>query len=109
MSKEKEINNGYVEVQNTYENKQIKIIDFIQSSFVGSRTVTVAKLEDGSYGLSVENTVSSGRALQSSMRLTEESLLALMSSCMLYFHHNDIDLEEKLQSIMTSEEAIIEY
>lgn len=98
-----------MEVQNTYENKQIKIIDFIQSSFVGGRTVTVAKLEDGSYGLSVENTASSGRALQSSMRLTEESLLALMSSCMLYFHHNNINLEEKLQSIMPSEELNYTY
>ena len=95
--------NGYVEVENMEGKKQLAIVDYIQSAFVGGRIVTVAKLEDNTYVLSVENTVSSGRALQSQMRLTEESFLALISSCMLYFHHNDIDLKEKLQSIMTSE------
>lgn len=97
------MDNGYIEIDSQKGKEKLGIVDFVQSSFVDNRVVTVAKLEDGSYGLSVENTISSGRALQSSMRLTEKSLLALMSSCMLYFHHNDVNLEEKLQSIMTSE------
>lgn len=99
--------NGYVEVQNSTENKQLEIIDFIQSSFVGGRIITVAKLEDGSYGLSVENTKSSGRALQSSMRLTEESLLGLFASCFLYFQHNGIDLSQKLENLINND--VINY
>lgn len=101
--------NGYIEIENADGKEKLEIVDYVQSSFVGNRFVTVAKLEDGSYGLSIENTVSSGRALQSSMRLTEESLFALISSCMLYFHHNNVDLTEKLHGIMTSEELNYTY
>lgn len=101
--------NGYIEIQNASEKKQLDIVDFIQSSFVGGRTITVAKLEDGTFGLTVENTPSSGRALQSAMRLTEESLLGLFASCLLYFQHNNIDLSQKLQDLINNDAINYSY
>ena len=98
---------GYIEIQNATENKRLEIIDFIQSSFIGGRTITIAKLEDDTFSLSVENTQSSGRAAQASMRLTEESLLGLFASCFLYFQHNNIDLSQKLQDLINND--VINY
>lgn len=101
--------NGFIEIENSQGKEKLEIIDFIQSSFVGGRTITVAKLEDNTFGLSVENPQSSGRALQSSMRLTEESFLALLSSCMLYFNHNNIDLVEKLNKLINNKDISYTY
>lgn len=101
--------NGYIEVDNASGKTQIEIVDYIQSYFVGGRTITVAKLEDNTYGLAVENPKSSGRALQSSLRLTEESFIALLSSCMLYFHHNNIDVVEKINSLINNEALNYSY
>lgn len=109
MADKKTTEKGYLEVGNAFEKKILGIVDYIQSQFVGGRTITVAKLEDDTYGISVENPQSSGRALQSTMRLTEESLLALLASCMLYFQHNDIDMAQKLTDMINNENINYSY
>lgn len=89
--------------------KQLDIIDLIRSEFKDHRLITVAKLEDNSFMLSVENPQSSGRAIQSNMRLTEESLLGLLASCMIYFEHNSIDLSNKLLELINSDNIQYSY
>lgn len=95
---------GQVLCESIDGNKKIDIVDFIQSEFKDHRLITVAKLEDETFLLSVENPQSTGRASQSNMRLTEESLLGLFASCLIYFEHNNIDFGNKLQELINSEE-----
>lgn len=73
------------------------------------RLITIAKLEDKSYCLAVENPQSSGRAVVSNMRLTEESLFGLISLSLIYFEHNNIDLNEKLKDFLNPDTVDYEY
>lgn len=77
--------------------KELKIVDFVQSQYKDNRLISVSMLEDDSYVLAVENPVSTGRAIQSTMRLSKESLMGLISGIFLYFECKKEDMGTALK------------
>ncbi len=67
------------------EQKEIEVLDFVQSTFKDNRVITTAGLEDGSMLITVENPKSTGRASQATIWLSKESVLGILSTCFLYF------------------------
>jgi hypothetical protein len=76
--------------------KEIKVAEFVRARFIDDRLVGVAKLEDDTFFISVENYASSGREPKSVMRLTKESLIGLLATCHLYFGCKKEDLDSLL-------------
>ena len=73
---------------------ELDVVSFVQADFVEGRHLSVAKLSDGTYVLSVENPISTGRNPQQTMRLSEESLYSLYSTMAIYFSCTGIDMME---------------
>lgn len=69
----------------TSQEREIPIADYVKSLYKDNRLVSVVRLEDGSFIISVENPGSSGRAAQTSMWLSRESFISLISTSFLYF------------------------
>ena len=80
----------------TLEQKELEIVDFVKAEFKNNRIVSVSQIEDNSFLLAVENIQSTGRNPQSTMWLSEESLIGLLSTAMLYFEIKGQDLKELL-------------
>lgn len=76
------------------DEKEIPIVEFIKSTYKDDRIVSVAKLEDDTYVLSVENVTSSGRNPQNTMRLSKESFIGLLSTALLYLNVKGEDMIE---------------
>lgn len=76
------------------EEREIPIIEFIKSSYKDDRIVSVAKLEDDTYCLSVENVASSGRNPSNTMRLSRESFIGLLATSLLYLSVKGEDMLE---------------
>ena len=91
---------------NSEHERQVKITNMVRCEFSDHRLVTVAKTEEDCYLLSVENPASSGREPITSIYLTEGSAVALLSTYMLYFEHNEIDANELLKKYILNEEEI---
>lgn len=75
---------------------KIKIESFVKAMYIDTRLISVALLEDKSYVLAIENPESSGRCTQQIMRLSEESLIGLISTVMMFFRCSNISIEELL-------------
>ena len=80
--------------------KEMEILDFIQASFVGDRTVTIGKIEDGNYLLDIVRKPETGEPIQSYMFLTKESMTALLATMSLYFSATGEDVDKLLKSVM---------
>lgn len=78
------------------EQKELEILDFVQAEYISNRLISISQLEDETFILSVENPKSSGRNEQSIMRLSEESFMGLVSTCMLYLSAKEYDIQELL-------------
>lgn len=76
------------------DEKEVPIIEFIKSTYKDDRVVSIAKLEDDTYVLSVENVISSGRNPQNTMRLSKESFVGLLSTALLYLNVKGEDMIE---------------
>ena len=100
---------SYAFVVDNLGKKKMKVTDMVRSIFQDNRLITIAKLEDNTFVLSIENPISSGRNTQQLMRLTEESFYALHYTYSLYFHAKKIDLEEKLKEFIEKKEINYEY
>lgn len=88
----------------TKEQRELKIVDFLQTMMKDNRTISVCKIEDGTYVLAVENPPSTGRASQQKMWLSEESLTGLLSTAFLYFSAKGENLEELLKQSVDKNE-----
>ena len=102
---------GTVTMMDDYGNvvRTIEMTDMVRSVFSDHRMCTVARTEDNSFVLSVENPESTGRHPKSQMHLTEESMLAMVNAVFLYYMHHDIDINEKMQAIVNSDTINFEY
>ena len=89
------------------ERKQLNIIDFVQANFNDNRTVTVSEVEDGSYCITVENAVSTGRNPQSSIWLSKESVVAMSATILVYFGVKGISMEDMLKEAV--KDGIVDY
>ncbi|WP_336716312.1 hypothetical protein [Chryseobacterium mucoviscidosis] len=86
------------------EQHELEIKDFIQADFKDHRLISMAKLEDESFLLSVENPPSSGRATQQAIRLSLESTIGLVSTVMLYFNKKGLDMDSLIQQAVETYE-----
>ena len=100
---------SYAFVVDNLGKKKMKVTDMVRSIFQDNRLITIAKLEDNTFVLSIENPISSGRNTQQLMKLTEESFYALHYTYSLYFHAKKTDLEEKLKEFIEKKEINYEY
>lgn len=88
------------------EQKEIDILDFVQSVFKDNRVITVAGLEDGSMLISVENPESTGRASHATIWLSEESVLGVLSTCLLYFGCKGEDIESLFLNSLRNKDMV---
>ena len=104
-SKKKKKDYGSITVgAGTSSVKQLKVEEFVTAEFVGKRIIHVAKIEDGSYSVTVENPVSTGRASQQSMWLSRESMIGVLTTMMLYFQVKGEDLSKELDFTVNGNE-----
>jgi len=75
--------------------KQVE--SYVQARFTDNRLISVSKLEDETYVLAVENPESTGRATAVHMRLTEESLIGLVTTIHMHINCDSADSEKMLQ------------
>jgi hypothetical protein len=81
----------------TNAQKELEIVDFVQAHFKDNRTISISQIEDGSFVGTVENPLSTGRNPQSSIWLSKESFIGLISTALLYFNIKGEDLENILR------------
>lgn len=81
----------------TPEQRELKIIEFLKTTFKDNRVISVSLIEDESFACVVENVTSSGRNEQSTIWLSKESMIGLVSTVMIYFNMKGQDIEELLK------------
>lgn len=78
--------------------REIGIIDFIQTSFKDNRLITISTLADEQgYLLSIENPHSSGRNPAQNIWLSKESFVGLLSSSFIFWNCKNENLEELMK------------
>jgi hypothetical protein len=83
--------------------KEHSVIEFVQATYNDNRKITVSKLEDDSLFLTIENPKDSGREPKSMLRLSKESLVGLLTTCLMYSNSVGWDLKELLENQMNGE------
>lgn len=109
MDKTNANNLGTVSIQDDCGNlvREIAITDLVRAVFKDHRLCTVARTEENSFILQMENPQSSGRLPVSKMHLSEDSLLAVVSGVFLFYMHHGIDINQKMKELADSD--TIEY
>lgn len=102
---------GTVTITDDYGNviRKIEMTDMVRSVFSDHRLCSVARTEENTFVLVVENPESTGRHPRCQMHLSEESMLAIVNAVFLYYMHHDIDINEKMKSIVDSDTINFEY
>ena len=93
---------GTVEIGDGVRTRQVEITDWVRSTFKDHRLCTVIRTEENSFVLSVENPISSGRSAKCNIHLTEDSMLAMISSIMIYYEHHGIDITKRMAELVNS-------
>ena len=105
MKEEKETPYGHITIGvGKPEQKDVAITEYLRSTFIDNRFVSVIKLENDAFVISVENLVSSGREPVNQMYLSKESFVALISTAMLYFTCKNEDLNDLLKQVIQGKE-----
>ena len=91
----------------TLNEHKIEIVDFIQAKYKDNRLVSMSQLEDKSFVVAVENPESSGRNTQATIWLSKESVIAMLSTCMMYFTAKEENINELLKE--STEGNLINY
>jgi len=102
MSKSKDygkVTTGY----GTATPKEYKVVEFVNATYNDNRKITVSKLEDDTLFLTIENPPSSGREPQSMIRLSKESFVGLITTCLMYANSIGLDLKTELENQMNGE------
>ena len=89
----------------TSEQRELEIIDFVQANFKDNRVVSISQIEDGSLIGAVENPPSSGRCPQTSIWLSKESFIGLISTAMIYFNIKGEDMQKLLEESIKGNEV----
>lgn len=89
--------------------KTVEITEMVRSVFKDHRMCTVARTEENTFVLAVENPSSTGRLPKSQMHLSEESMIALINCVFLFYRHHNIDIEQKMKEVIDSDTIHFEY
>jgi len=87
--------------------RKAPIKSVLQATYKDNRLVTVLTFEEA-YGITIENPSSTGRSSQN-MHLTEESLVALISTAMLHFCMQGKDIKELIEKSAKRDEIDFSY
>lgn len=104
------MNNDYGKIKvgvGTSEQHELKITEFVRADYKDNRVVSFCAIEDGSFVGAVENPPSTGRNTQSTIWLSKESMIGLISTAMLYFNIKGEDMDALLKETVRGE--MIEY
>lgn len=88
----------------TKDQRELEIVDYVQAHFKDNRIISVSQIEDGSFVGTVENPPSTGRNTQSSIWLSRESFIRLLSTAMLYFNVKGEDMQKLLEESIENNE-----
>lgn len=77
--------------------KELQIIDFVQAKYKDNRVITVSEIEDGSFTATVENLISTDRNPQSTIWLSKESFMGLLTTAMMYFTIKGEDIQKEVE------------
>lgn len=86
--------------------KVLEIEDVVRAELKDHRLVSIARTEEDSYLLCIENPASSGRSTQQSMYLTEGSVIALFSTYLIYLTHHGINTNELFEKYMQGDDMV---
>lgn len=102
---------GTVTITDDYGNeiRKIEMTDMVRSVFIDHRLCSVARTEENSFVLVVENPSTTNRHPRQQIHLTEESMLALINAVFIYYMHHDIDIKEKMGALVDSDTIEFEY
>jgi hypothetical protein len=100
-----EITVGY----GTPEQRELKIVDFVQAKFKDHRLISISQIEDGSLTTVVENPALSGRNSQASIWLSKESFVGMLSTAFLYFSAKGEDLGELMKQVIEKDDITYSY
>lgn len=82
------------------EERKVPIESWMEGEFNDGRIVTVVKLQEDTYALTVRNVGDNDRNPRQEMLLTEDSLLALMTIVQMHWYSSDRKPEEMLENAM---------
>lgn len=85
------------------EQRELEIVEYVQAKFKDNRLISISKLEDDTMVLSVESPPSTGRNAQSTIWLSKDSLIGLLSTASLYLAIKGEDLSEMIEDIVGEE------
>jgi hypothetical protein len=88
----------------TGDGSKLAIVDVLQASYLDNRTISVMSIEDQSIAIAIENLPSSGRNPQQTLRLSQESLAAVLMSAILYFSAKGVNLDELTRRVVAAEQ-----
>jgi hypothetical protein len=110
MTKDIEEQEDYGEVTLGYgslEQRKSKIKSFLQAEYKDHRLITVCNFEDA-FGLIIENPQSTGRSNQN-MHLSKESLVALLSTAIMYLEMSGMDMQELIKQSTNGDNVQFSY
>jgi hypothetical protein len=98
---EEEKNYGYADAPDG----RLRIMEYVKADYTDGREAYVATLEDGTYVISIMNPDGSERMRIDSMRLTKDSLIAVLYAASFFWKHKQSDLMDGMlrASISTSD------
>lgn len=102
---------GYITLANpvTGTTKTLQVKDFVRAAFKDHRLCSVVRTNENDFVLVVENPASSGRAQQTAMYLSEESLAAIMTCVFLFYEHNGIDITTKFAEVTEGKDIVYDF
>jgi hypothetical protein len=87
--------------------KEMEVVDFFQAKYSDNRLISICEIENGSLLAVVENPQSTGRNTQSSIWLSKESFIGMISTAFLYFEAKGESFQDLLKSAV--ENGHIDY
>ena len=84
--------------------RELNLVDFVQAYFKDNRIISISEIEDGSFICAVENPPSTDRNPQSTIWLSKESFIGLLTTAIIYFQVKDEDLSKMLEDVVINNE-----
>jgi len=107
---EDQANYGKVTVgKGSFDQREIDVVEFVRSRYKGNRVISIAKLEDETLVMGVENPPSTGRAAQATIWLSQESVIGVISTAIIYFSAKGLDFQKLLSDSLDRDDIDIEY
>jgi len=94
---------------NKHVTQQVDIINYIRATFKDHRLCSVSELEGETYIVAVENPASTGRGALSSMHLSEESLVGLMTTILFYWNCKGLNIDKLFMQAVDKEHVDYDF